>query len=57
MDEEIREKVQTLIENAINPAIAGHGGFVDDQEPAGGWSNRLPSHRVGTPHGGQQPGE
>jgi Fe/S biogenesis protein NfuA len=29
MDEEIREKVQTLLENAINPAIAGHGGFVD----------------------------
>jgi Fe/S biogenesis protein NfuA len=29
MDEEIREKVQNLIENAINPAIAGHGGFVD----------------------------
>jgi Fe/S biogenesis protein NfuA len=29
MDEEIREKVQNLLENAINPAIAGHGGFVD----------------------------
>ena len=29
MDEEIRQKVQGLIENAINPAIAGHGGFVD----------------------------
>jgi Fe/S biogenesis protein NfuA len=29
MDEEIRDKVQTLIENAINPAIAGHGGFID----------------------------
>lgn len=29
MDEEIRQKVQDLIENAINPAIAGHGGFVD----------------------------
>jgi Fe/S biogenesis protein NfuA len=28
-DEEIREKVQNLIESAINPAIAGHGGFVD----------------------------
>jgi Fe/S biogenesis protein NfuA len=29
MDEEIRQKVQNLIDNAINPAIAGHGGFVD----------------------------
>jgi Fe-S cluster biogenesis protein NfuA len=29
MDEEIREKVQNLIDTAINPAIAGHGGFVD----------------------------
>jgi Fe/S biogenesis protein NfuA len=29
MDEEIRQKVQDLIDNAINPAIAGHGGFVD----------------------------
>jgi len=29
MDDEIRQKVQELIENAINPAIAGHGGFVD----------------------------
>jgi Fe-S cluster biogenesis protein NfuA len=29
MDEEIRTKVQQLIENAINPAISGHGGFVD----------------------------
>ena len=29
MDEEIRDKVQNLIENAINPAISGHGGFVD----------------------------
>jgi Fe/S biogenesis protein NfuA len=29
MDEEIREKVQDLIEKAINPAISGHGGFVD----------------------------
>lgn len=28
-DEEIREKVQNLVESAINPAIAGHGGFVD----------------------------
>jgi Fe/S biogenesis protein NfuA len=29
MDEEIREKVQNLIDNAINPAISMHGGFVD----------------------------
>ena len=29
MDEEIREKVQNLIDSAINPAISGHGGFVD----------------------------
>ena len=29
MDEEIREKVQNLIDNAVNPAIASHGGFVD----------------------------
>ena len=29
MDEEIRQKVQNLIENAINPAIAMHGGFVE----------------------------
>jgi Fe-S cluster biogenesis protein NfuA len=29
MDDEIRQKVQVLIENAINPAIEGHGGFVD----------------------------
>jgi len=29
MDEEIREKVQNLLETTIYPAIAGHGGFVD----------------------------
>jgi Fe-S cluster biogenesis protein NfuA len=29
MDEEIRQKVQNLIDNAINPAIAMHGGFVE----------------------------
>src|SRR5918996_1956422 len=29
MDEEIREKVQNLIDNAINPAISMHGGFVE----------------------------
>jgi Fe/S biogenesis protein NfuA len=29
MDEEIRQKVQQLIDNAINPAIAMHGGFVE----------------------------
>lgn len=27
--DEIRTKVQDLIDNAINPAIAGHGGFVE----------------------------
>jgi Fe/S biogenesis protein NfuA len=29
MDEEIREKVQSLIDNSINPAISMHGGFVE----------------------------
>jgi Fe-S cluster biogenesis protein NfuA len=29
MDEEIRQKVQNLIDNTINPAIAMHGGFVE----------------------------
>jgi Fe/S biogenesis protein NfuA len=29
MDDEIRQKVQALIETAINPAIEGHGGFID----------------------------
>jgi Fe/S biogenesis protein NfuA len=29
MDEEIRDKVQNLLDNAINPAISAHGGFVD----------------------------
>lgn len=27
--DEIRTKVQDLIDNAINPAIASHGGFVE----------------------------
>jgi Fe/S biogenesis protein NfuA len=26
---DLKEKVQTLIDNMINPAVAGHGGFVD----------------------------
>ncbi|HMH51996.1 MAG TPA: NifU family protein [Candidatus Acidoferrum sp.] len=29
MSEELRGKVQELIDTMINPAIAGHGGFVD----------------------------
>jgi Fe-S cluster biogenesis protein NfuA len=29
MDEEIRAKVQRLIDDAINPAISMHGGFVE----------------------------
>ena len=29
MSEELRGKVQELIETMINPAIAGHGGYVD----------------------------
>ena len=35
MADELRAKVQALIETMINPAVAGHGGFVeliDDQE-------------------------
>jgi Fe-S cluster biogenesis protein NfuA len=28
MSEELMTKVQDLIENMINPAVAGHGGFV-----------------------------
>jgi len=26
---DLKEKVQTLIDTMINPAVAGHGGFVD----------------------------
>jgi Fe/S biogenesis protein NfuA len=26
---DLKEKVQALIDNMINPAVAGHGGFVD----------------------------
>ena len=26
---DLKDKVQALIENMINPAVAGHGGFVD----------------------------
>lgn len=26
---DLKEKVQALIDNEINPAVAGHGGFVD----------------------------
>jgi len=29
MAEELRAKVQALIETMINPAVAGHGGFVE----------------------------
>ena len=29
MNEELRTKVQELIDTMINPAIAGHGGYVD----------------------------
>jgi len=28
MSEELMTKVQELIDNSINPAVAGHGGFV-----------------------------
>ena len=28
MSEELMAKVQELIDNSINPAVAGHGGFV-----------------------------
>lgn len=28
-DEEIRAQVQSLLETEINPAVAGHGGFID----------------------------
>ena len=27
--EDLKTKVQDLIDNMINPAVAGHGGFVD----------------------------
>ena len=29
MSDELRTKVQELIDNMINPAVAGHGGFVE----------------------------
>ena len=29
MSEELKSKVQELIDTMINPAIAGHGGYVD----------------------------
>src|SRR5438477_11239811 len=29
MSDDLRTKVQDLIENMINPAVAGHGGFVE----------------------------
>jgi Fe/S biogenesis protein NfuA len=29
MSEDLKSRVQTLIDNMINPAVAGHGGFVD----------------------------
>ena len=28
-DAELKEKVQELIDSSINPAVAGHGGFVE----------------------------
>jgi Fe/S biogenesis protein NfuA len=28
-DKEIREKVQKILDEMINPAVAGHGGWVD----------------------------
>lgn len=29
MSEDLKTKVQELIDSMINPAVAGHGGFVD----------------------------
>jgi Fe/S biogenesis protein NfuA len=29
MSDDLRSKVQELIDNMINPAVAGHGGFVE----------------------------
>ena len=29
MSDDLKAKVQELIDNTINPAVAGHGGFVD----------------------------
>ena len=29
MATELKERVQTLIENSINPAVAGHGGHIE----------------------------
>ena len=29
MSDELKSKVQDLIDTMINPAVAGHGGFVD----------------------------
>jgi Fe-S cluster biogenesis protein NfuA len=29
MSDELRTKVQDVIDNMINPAVAGHGGFVE----------------------------
>ena len=29
MSDELRTKVQELIDNMINPAVAGHGGYVE----------------------------
>ncbi len=26
---EVKEKVQELLDNAINPAVAGHGGYIE----------------------------
>jgi Fe/S biogenesis protein NfuA len=29
MSEQLKERIQDLIDNMINPAVAGHGGFVE----------------------------
>ena len=29
MSDELRAKVQELIDSTINPAVAGHGGFIE----------------------------
>ncbi len=26
---ELKEKVQALLDNSINPAVAGHGGYIE----------------------------
>lgn len=29
MSAELKEKVQALLDNSINPAVAGHGGYIE----------------------------